>query len=59
MQLLVFATIGMVLFMVAIAIDLGGTLAVMLFLLVMLIGGLLRAWAPLVAWVRGPSAGVR
>jgi hypothetical protein len=57
MQLLVFATIGMMLFVVAIAIDLGGTLAALIFLTIMLIGGILRAWAPLVAWVRGPSAG--
>lgn len=59
MQLLVFATVGMMVFMVAIAIDLGGTIAALLFLLIMLIGGLLRAWAPLVAWLRGPSAAAR
>jgi len=56
MQLLGFATAGMMLFMVAYALDLGGTLAVLIFLTVMLIGAIARAWAPLIAWVRGPSA---
>ena len=56
MQLLGFATAGMMLFMVAFALDWGGTLAVLIFLTVMLIGAVLRAWAPLVEWVRGPSA---
>lgn len=56
MLLLVFATVGMVLFMVTIALDLGGTIAALLFLLVLLIGGMLRAWAPLVEWVRGPAS---
>ena len=56
MQLLVFTVVGLVLFMVMIALDIGGTLGAMLFLLIMLIGGTLRAWAPLVEWARGPSA---
>lgn len=56
MQLLAFATAGMMLFIVAIALDAGGTLATMLFLLVLFIGALLRAWAPLIEWARGPSA---
>jgi hypothetical protein len=56
MQLLGFTTAGMMLFIVAFALDLGGTLAVLLFLLVLFIGATLRAWAPLVEWARGPSA---
>lgn len=56
MQLLAFATAGMMLFIVAIALDSGGTLAAMVFLLVLFIGALLRAWAPLIEWARGPSA---
>lgn len=56
MQLLVFATLAMVAFMVAFALDLGGTLSAMIFLLVLLIGAMLRAWQPLVDWARGPSS---
>lgn len=56
MMLLVFATVAMMLFMVTIALDLGGTIAALVFLLVIFIGATLRAWAPLVEWVRGPSA---
>lgn len=56
MMLLVFATVAMMLFMVTIALDLGGTIAALVFLLVLFIGATLRAWAPLVEWVRGPSA---
>ncbi len=56
MQLLVFLAIALVGFLVFIAIDLGGTIGALLFLLILLIGGMMRAWAPLVEWVRGPSA---
>ena len=56
MMLLVFATVAMMLFMVTIALDLGGSIAALVFLLVLFIGATLRAWAPLVEWVRGPSA---
>ncbi len=56
MQLLGFTIVGMMLFMVAFAFDLGGAVSVLLFLLVLFIGALLRAWAPLVDWIRGPSA---
>ena len=56
MQLLGFATVGMMLFMVAFALDLGGTVAALIFLLVMFIGATLRAWHPLIEWARGPSA---
>jgi hypothetical protein len=58
MMLLVFATVAMMLFMVTIALDLGGTIAALVFLLVIFVGATLRAWAPLVEWVRGPSANV-
>ena len=56
MQLLGFATVGMMLFIVAFALDLGGTIAALIFLLVIFIGATLRAWQPLIEWARGPSA---
>lgn len=57
MQLLVFTVTAFLVFMLAIGLDLGGTMGAMLFLLIVLIGGTLRAWDPLVRWVRGPAAG--
>jgi hypothetical protein len=56
MQLLGFATVGMMLFMVAFALDLGGSVSALIFLLVMFIGATLRAWHPLIEWARGPSS---
>ena len=56
MMLLVFTTVAMMLFMLFIALDLGGSLAFLMFLLVLFIGATLRAWAPLIEWVRGPSS---
>jgi hypothetical protein len=56
MQLLVFTVVGLVLFLVAIGIGLGGTLAVLVFLTVLLVGAILRAWTPLIEWIRGPAA---
>lgn len=56
MQLLVFTTIAMVMFMVGFALDLGGTVSVIIFLFILFIGATLRAWQPLIEWVRGPSA---
>ncbi len=56
MQLLVFTVVGLVLFLLAIGFDLGGTIGAMVFLLMLLIGGTLRAWAPLVERARGPAA---
>lgn len=56
MQLLGFTTAAMMLFMVGFALDLGGAVSVLLFLLVLFIGATLRAWAPLVEWIRGPAA---
>lgn len=56
MQLLGFTTAAMVLFMVGFALDLGGTVSVLIFLLVIFIGATLRAWQPLVEWARGPSS---
>jgi hypothetical protein len=56
MMLLGFTTAAMMLFMVAFAFDLGGAVSVLLFLLVLFVGALLRAWAPLIDWIRGPSA---
>ncbi len=55
-MLLGFTTAAMMLFMVAFALDLGGSVSVLIFLLVVFIGATLRAWAPLIDWARGPSA---
>jgi hypothetical protein len=56
MQLLVFTAVALVALIVAVGIDLGGTLGVMLFLTIVLIGGIVRAWQPLIEWIRGPAA---
>lgn len=56
MQLLAFTAVGLVIFLLAIGFDLGGTIGALLFLTVLLIGATLRAWGPLVEWVRGPAA---
>lgn len=56
MQLLVFTVIGLVVFLLAIGFELGGAIGALLFLLIVLIGGTLRAWAPLIEWARGPAS---
>jgi hypothetical protein len=56
MQLLGFTTAAMMLFMVTFALDMGGAVSVLVFLLVLFIGATLRAWAPLIEWIRGPAA---
>lgn len=56
MALLVSTAIGLIVFVLAIGFDLGGSIGAMLFLLILLVGGVLRAWAPLIEWVRGPAA---
>lgn len=56
MQLLGFTTAGMILFLVAFALDLGGAVSVLILLTVLFIGALLRAWAPLIQWIRGPAS---
>lgn len=56
MALLVSTAIGLIVFVLAIGFDLGGSIGAMLFLLILLAGGVLRAWAPLIEWVRGPAA---
>jgi hypothetical protein len=57
MKLFVFTVIGMVIFMIGFgAFDLGGTLSVLLFLLVLLIGATVRAWQGIIDWARGPAA---
>jgi hypothetical protein len=56
MQLLVFTVIALVALIVAVALDLGGTLGALLFLTILLVGAILRAWASLVDWIRGPAA---
>ena len=56
MSLLVFTAIGLIVFVLAIGFDLGGSIGAMLFLLILLTGGILRAWAPLVDWIRGPAS---
>jgi len=57
-MLLGFTTAAMFLFMVAFALDLGGAVSVLIFLLVVFIGATLRAFQPLIEWIRGPSAGL-
>lgn len=56
MSLLVFTAIGLIVFVLAVGFDLGGSIGAMLFLLILLTGGILRAWAPLVDWIRGPAS---
>ncbi len=56
MQLLVFTVIGLVLFLLAIGFDLGGTIGVMIFLLVLLTGVALRASSSIIDWARGPAS---
>ena len=56
MQLLVFTAVGLVVFLLAISFDLGGAIGALLFLLILLVGAALRAWAPLVERVRGPAS---
>lgn len=56
MSLLVSAAVGLIVFVLAIGFDVGGSIGAMLFLLILLAGGVLRAWAPLIEWVRGPAA---
>lgn len=56
MQLLVFTVIGLVLFLLAIGFDLGGTIGVLIFLLVLLTGVALRASSSIIDWARGPAS---
>ena len=57
MQLFGFTVAALVAFMVAFgAFDLGGTVSCLVFLLVLLIGAVVRAWQPLIDWMRGPSS---
>lgn len=56
MALLVSTAIGLIVFVLAIGFDVGGSIGAMLFLLILLTGGVLRAWAPLIEWVRGPAS---
>lgn len=56
MQLLVLTAVGLMVFLLAIGLDVGGSIGAMLFLLILLVGGTLRAWAPLVDWIRGPAS---
>lgn len=56
MQLLVFTTIAMMAYIAGIAIDLGGAVSSMIFLLILFIGATMRAYRPFIEWLRGPSA---
>ena len=56
MQLLGFLAAAMFAFMIGFALDLGGAVCAMIFLLILFIGALLRAWQPLIEWMRGPAA---
>ncbi|HET6830277.1 MAG TPA: hypothetical protein VFH44_02905 [Solirubrobacterales bacterium] len=56
MQLLGFLAAALFAFIVGFALDLGGAVCAMLFLLILFIGALLHAWRPLIEWMRGPAA---
>ena len=56
MQLLGFLAAAMFAFMIGFALDLGGAVCAMIFLLILFVGALLRAWQPLIDWMRGPAA---
>jgi hypothetical protein len=56
MQLLVFTVIGLVLFLLAIGFELGGTLGALIFLFVLLIGAALHTSSSVVDWARGPAS---
>lgn len=56
MQLLVFTVLGLVAFLLAIGFDLGGTIGALIFLTFLLVGATLRAWGPMVDWIRGPAS---
>lgn len=56
MQLLVFTALALVVFLIVIGFDLGGTIAALFLLTILLVGGLLRAWRPLTDWLRGPAS---
>ena len=56
MQLLGFLAAALFAFMIGFALDLGGAVCALIFLLILFIGALLRAWQPLIEWMRGPAA---
>ncbi len=57
MQLFGFTVAALVAFMIAFgAFDLGGAVSAVTFLLVLFIGAVIRAWQPLIDWMRGPSS---
>jgi hypothetical protein len=56
MQLLGFLAVALFAFIVGFALDLGGAVCAMIFLLILFIGALLHAWRPLIDWMRGPAA---
>ena len=56
MQLLGFLAAALFAFMIGFALDLGGAVCAMIFLLILFTGALLRAWHPLIEWMRGPAA---
>jgi len=58
MQLLGYTTVAMVMFIVGFALDLGGSVSVLIFLTIVFVGATVRAFQPLIEWIRGPSAGL-
>ncbi|MCB0866833.1 MAG: hypothetical protein KDB58_14065 [Solirubrobacterales bacterium] len=57
MQLFGFTVAAVVAFMIGFgAFDLGGTVSFLIFLLILFIGATVRAWHPLIEWIRGPSS---
>ncbi len=56
MQLLGFLFLAMFAFIIGYALDLGGAVCAMIFLLILFTGALLHSWHGLIDWVRGPAA---
>ena len=56
MQLLGFAALAIFAFMIGFALDLGGAVCGLIFLLILFIGALLHTWQPLIDWARGPAS---
>ena len=56
MQMLVFTAVAMFAFMIGFALDLGGAVCALIFLLIVFTGAMLHTFSPLIDWLRGPSS---
>lgn len=52
MQLYLFTVVATVVLILSVALDLGGTVGVMLMLLILVVAGALRVSQPLIDWIR-------